>query len=63
MIGNEACLGEFMALVHAISSKNCENISHVEVPTDLLEPSKKRKAQETDTKGKDVYSARGEGAK
>jgi hypothetical protein len=60
MIGNEACLGEFMALVHAISSKNCENISHVEVPTDLLEPSKKRKAQETDTKGKDISSARGE---
>ena len=60
MIGNEACLGEFTALVHAINSKNCENISHVEVPTDLLEPSKKRKALETDTKEKDVSRAKGE---
>ena len=50
MIGNDACLGEFTALVHAIQAKNCENISHVEVPTDLLEPSRKRKAQVNDTR-------------
>ena len=43
-----------------INSKNCENISHVKVPTDLLEPSKKRKEQETYTKRKDVSSARRE---
>lgn len=60
MIGNDACLGEFTALVHAIQAKNCENISHVEVPTDLLEPSRKRKAQANDTKEGDVSGGKEE---
>jgi len=60
MIGHEACLGEFTALVHAINSKNCENISHVEVPTDLLDPSRKRKPQGQDTKAKEGSTAQGD---
>ena len=51
MIGNESCLGEFTEMVRAINAKNCENISHVEVPTDLLEPSRKRKVDVLDTRG------------
>jgi len=46
MVGENACLGEFTNMVNLIKAKNCETITHVEVPTDLLSPTgKKRKEQ------------------
>ena len=47
MHGDNTCLGEFTHMVNLIKAKNCDIITHVEVPTDLLTPkSKKRKSME-----------------
>ena len=43
MTGQHACLGEFSNMVNQIQAKNCAAITHIEVPTDLLEGGKKRK--------------------
>ena len=42
MAGHDACLAEFSEMVRDIMAKNCANISHVEVPTELLHPTVKR---------------------
>ena len=36
MHGDNACLGGFNHMVNLIKAKNCEIVTHVEVPTDLL---------------------------
>jgi len=51
MEGQEACLPEFSEMVREIRSKNCSNISHDEVPTELLHQTGKRK------KGSDIVGA------
>ena len=53
MSGNNSCLGEFTNMVNLIKAKNCETITHVEVPTELLSPSttKRKKRSEAPAKG------------
>ena len=34
----EACLGDFIYMVNLIKAKNCDTITYVEVPTELLHP-------------------------
>ena len=43
MTGQHACLGEFSNMVNQIQAKNCAAITHIEVPTELLEGGRKRK--------------------
>ena len=43
MTGQQACLGEFTNMVNQIQAKNCAAITHIEVPTELLEGGRKRK--------------------
>ena len=38
MHGGNAFLGGFTHMVNLIKSKNCDIITHVEVPTDILKP-------------------------
>jgi hypothetical protein len=42
MTGETPCLGEFIHMTNLVKAKSCEMISHIEVPTELLRPSKKR---------------------
>jgi len=42
MIGETPCLGEFIHMTNLVKAKSCEMISHIEVPTELLQPSRKR---------------------
>ena len=52
MKGQNACLGEFTNMVNLIKAKNCETITHVEVPTELLAPTAhKRTTMDTTNKG------------
>jgi hypothetical protein len=59
MIGETPCLGEFIHMSNLVKAKSCEMISHIEVPTDLLRPSKKRSgaAKTVDTTNKTVTDA------
>ena len=41
MTGDTPCLGEFIHMVNLVKTKSCEMILHIEVPTELLRPSKK----------------------
>ena len=41
MHGENTCLGEFTHMVNLIKVKNCDIITHVELPTDLLTPKSK----------------------
>ena len=50
MAGPNACLGEFTNMVNLIKAKNCETITHVEVPTELLSPSVTKRQMETTAK-------------
>jgi len=43
-------LGEFTNMVNLIKAKNCETITHVEVPTELLSPSVTKRQMETTAK-------------
>ena len=47
MEGPNACLGEFTNMVNLIKAKNCETITHVEVPTELLSPAATKRQVET----------------
>ena len=49
MIGETPCLGEFIHMSNLVKAKSCEMISHIEVPTELLRPSKKRSGTGTKT--------------
>ena len=51
MEGENACLGEFTNMVNLIKAKNCETITHVEVPTDLLSPTGKKRKEQSHQKG------------
>ena len=33
MVGAQGLLGEFINMVNQLTEKNCDNISHIEVPT------------------------------
>jgi hypothetical protein len=59
MIGETPCLGEFIHMSNLVKAKSCEMISHIEVPTDLLRPSKKRSgaAKTVDTTNTTVKDA------
>jgi hypothetical protein len=59
MIGETPCLGEFIHMSNLVKAKSYEMISHIEVPTDLLRPSKKRSgaAKTVDTTNKTVTDA------
>ena len=59
MIGETPCLGEFIHMSNLVKAKSCEMISHIEVPTDLLRPSKKRSgaAKTVDTTNTTVTDA------
>ena len=50
MEGDNACLGEFTNMVNLIKAKNCETITHVEVPTDLLSPTGKKWKEQSNQK-------------
>ena len=49
MTGPQACLGEFTNMVNQIQAKNCAAITHIEVPTELLERGRKRKQDKEQT--------------
>jgi len=54
MTGNNSCLGEFTNMVNLIKAKNCETITHVEVPMELLSifvAKRKTERSETTAKG------------
>ena len=36
IVGVQGCLGNFTNIVNQLTKKNCENISHIEVPTELM---------------------------
>ena len=52
-IGN-ACLGVFTNMVNLIKAKNCETITHVKVPTELLFPAGKKQKEQSSEKFKAI---------
>ena len=49
MTGETPCLGEFIHIPNLVKAKSCEMISHIEVPTELFRPLKKRPGAATKT--------------
>ena len=54
MVGAQAFLGELTKMVNQITAKNCNNILHIELPTELLKKGGKHQnppAKEYDNQG------------